>query len=185
MAKIIGTIPTDRKRGFLNALASRVSESARLRTEAAEGGGVRLLLDAVRSLPDQVTMVLTPTLGFMMKAECCVIGPGRILVINTLHFRGAVREGQKTEWIGTGGIDLGRPDRRTHLFADRLRFSGNAEGFSVEPLLVLTAGAVEFGSLKPMVPVLTLEELRAELARLFPANLVGPDPADLIRSLSS
>lgn len=185
MAKIIGNLPTDRKRGFLNAIASRVSDSARLRTEAAEGEGLRLLLDAVRTLPDQVTVVLGPSLGFMMKAECCIIGPGKALVINTLHFRGAVREGEKSEWIGSGGIDLGRPDRRTHLFADRLRFSGNAEGFTVEPMVVLTAGAVEFGNLRPMVPIVTLDQLRVELARLFPPNLVGPDPAGLIRSISS
>lgn len=185
MAKIIGTLPTDRKRGFLNAIASRVSESARLRTEAAEGEGLRLILEVARQLPDQVTVVVSPTLGFMMKAECCVVGPGRVIVINALHFKGGVKEGEKTEWIGTGGVDLGRPDRRTHLFADRLLFSGNADGFKVEPMVVLTAGPVDFGQLKPMVPVLTLEEMRAELARLFPPNLVGPDPAGLIRSLSS
>ncbi len=182
MAKIIGDLGSGRKRGLVDAVAARLSSQARLRVEGHEGAGLRRLLPILQRLPDHVTVILRPTLGFL-RTDCCLIGPGRVIVIQTSHWNGKITAGKKGQWMG-GLVDLGRPDRLSTVFCDRLRFSGNARGFELVPVVLFTAGAVELDmndeSEATLVP---WEQAESFLSTAFPSGLMGFDSSNLIQVL--
>jgi hypothetical protein len=185
MAKIIGTLPQGARRNLLGSVAARFSEGARLKAEREEGEGLRRLFPLLERLPESVTVVLQPTLGFMT-GECCVVGPGTALVIQTLHFRGKITLGEKEEWLGQpGGQDLGRPDRRAAIFCEKLEFSGHARGFALEPVVICTDGPVQLEAPTPQAPLVAWEDATGFLAQAFPGGLKGFDPAPLIKLLGS
>ncbi len=181
MAKVVGKIPEAARLGLLGSIAARLNDAARLKAEFESGEGVRRLLPVLEALPDGVTVVVRPTLGFF-QADFGVVGPGRVLVINTLHWQGRIKLDEKDLWLGQGGsvtVQLGRPDRRAKLFAERLEYSGNARGFQVEPLVIRTLGAIEFDG--PLVaPMIGLEETAAYLAARFPDGVKGFDHRELV-----
>lgn len=185
MANILGNLPKEARRNLIGSLAARVSETARLKAEFDEGEGLRRLVDMVERLPDNVTAVLRPSLGFGLVADAVVIGPGTALVVCTLHWKGAVSEGERGEWLGAGKTDLGRPDRRAHVFATRLDFSGHARGYQVEPLVVCTEGPVDLKNLETKAPVVQHSEAQAYLAERFRTGAAGFDPSGLIDVLTS
>jgi hypothetical protein len=184
MAKIIGDLPQGNRRSLVAVLSSRFSEAARLKADREDGEGLRRLTGLLHALPDDVTAVLRPTLGFM-QAECCLIGPGKVLVVQTLHFRGRITVGQKEEWIGhPGSMDLGRPDRRAAVFCDRLAYSGNGRGFSLEPLVICTEGPVELAAPAPLASLIPWADAPRFLAQAFPDGVIGFDTRQLVEMLS-
>jgi hypothetical protein len=184
MAKIIGDLPQGTRRSLVSSLSARFSEAARLKADREDGEGLRRLAGVLSQLPDDVTAVLRPTLGFM-QGECCLIGPGKVLVVQTLHFRGKIVLGQKEEWIGhPGSVDLGRPDRRAAVLCDRLAYSGNGRGFSLEPVVICTEGPVEFDAPAPLAPLVPWTEAATFLTQAFPGGVVGFDTRPLIEVLS-
>jgi hypothetical protein len=185
MAKIYGQLPGAARRGLVSALMARLSETARLQVEMEEGEGLRRLFPLLEALPDNVTVVLKPTLGFM-RIDCCIIGPGRIIVLKTAHYKGTVKAGEQGEWRGGAGtIDLGRPDRLANTFCDRLQFSGNARGFAVEPVVIFTAGPVEFEAGTPLATLVPWEEAAGFLTVQFPDGVDGFSPEALITLLTT
>lgn len=183
MVKRIGTVPEGKRRGLLSSVTAQVSEKARLQAEMAEGAGLRRLVGAAEHLADHVTLVIRPQLGFM-NVDACLIGAGKVLVINTLHWQGKITAGLQDEWVGGGSVDLGRPDRRAHVFADRLSFAGLAAGFAVEPVVVVTAGAVDMTGLQPLSRLVQWAEAEAFLTQQFPPGVAGFDPTALIKALA-
>jgi hypothetical protein len=184
MAKIIGDLPHGSRRSLVASLSTRFSESARLTADREDGIGLHRLVGLLPALPDDVTAVLRPTLGFM-QGECCLIGPGKLMVIQTLHFRGRITAGQKEEWVGhPGSVDLGRPDRRAAVFCDRLAYSGNGRGFALEPVVICTEGPVELTAPAPLAPLIPWADAAQFLIEAFPGGLVGFDTRPLIQMLS-
>jgi len=181
VAKIIGNLGPGKRRGLLDAVAARLNDQARLRIEGHEGEGLRRLLPFLEALPDHVTVILRPTLGFL-RIDCCLIGPGRVLVVHTSHWNGKVSLGQKEQWMG-GLVDLGRPDRLSTVFCDRLRFSGHAKGFELVPVVIFTAGAVELASDSSEATLVPWEQAGSYLAAAFPTGLKGFDSSKLINIL--
>lgn len=183
MAKIIGQLPEAPRRGLGTALMARLNETARLKAEMEEGEGLRRLFPLLEALPDNVAVVLKPTLGFM-RIDCCIIGPGRIMVIKTAHYKGTIKPGEQGEWRGGGGaIDLGRPDRLANTFCDRLQFSGNARGFEVEPVVFFTAGPVGFEAGESLATLVPWEEAVGFLVTRFPPGVEGFKAEALIELL--
>jgi hypothetical protein len=168
MAKLMGRWPTQRAPGLLSRLTAWVSETARLQVEAATGEGFRRLEPYVAALPDSVTLLRGPVLGFSMSVDGCLLGPGRVVVFNVLHWKGPIGQSEKGGWTGAGGrVDLGRPDRRAALFADRLRFSGLAGSLDVEPILILTGGPIQYSGTEPEAVLVPLVEFPAYAATAF------------------
>jgi len=184
MAKIVGTPPASPRRGLLGTLAAGISPAARMRAEMTEGAGLHRLLELVGQLPDSVTAVVRPGLGFFMKIDCCLIGPGKVLAIDTVHWTGKVTAGQHEEWTGALGTDLGRPDRRAFVFADRLAFGGQVGDRVVEPVVICTGGAVDLQGLKPLAPVIPWNEAPSFLGAAFSPGPAG-DVAALVKLLTS
>jgi hypothetical protein len=166
MAKIIGTLPTETRRHWLGALAAHVSPTARRRAALESGEGLRRLASLLPALPECVTAILRPSLGFM-QVDCCLLGPDRVLVVETLHWAGKIAAGERGEWLGAGSVDLGRPDRRAFVLADRLAYSGHARGFRVEPVVICTDGPVEFVGPPPLTRVVPWAEAPEFLAECF------------------
>ncbi|MFZ5813971.1 MAG: nuclease-related domain-containing protein [Bacillota bacterium] len=187
MVKIYGKLPERKKRDLVIGLSSMVSATARMQAELEEGQGPHLLAERLRGmgLPDGVSIILRPTLAFL-HADICLIGGGKVLVINALHWSGEIGRGKKGEWTGAkGAVDLGRPDRRAYLFCDRLRYSGLADGFAVEPVVVFTAGPVRCHEPEPQATLVQWAELEAFLRRSLAGPEAGPSPAGLIETLTS
>lgn len=182
MAKIVGQIQDRAPRGWISVLTGRLSPAARLRAEASAGEGLRRLLPLLESLPEAVTAVLHPSLGFMA-ADCCVVGPTGVLVVQTVHWTGPIRTGEKGEWLA-GGRDLGRPDRQAAVFADRLRFTEYAAGLPVQPAVIFTAGEVQRpeGAEAVLVP---WDQAGRFLREQFPDGLTGQAPPELIQVLAA
>jgi hypothetical protein len=188
MAKILGKLLAKKQRAFVRSMTALVSEVARLQAEMEEGYGPHVLAERLRELdlPDSVTIVLRPTLAFLT-ADACIIGPGKVLVISALHWSGEIgQDGKKGEWTGAkGGVDLGRPDRRAHLFCDRLAFSGLAKGFELEPVVVFTGGPVKYlGGEQPQATLVQWTELEAFLKQRLPAGIAGFSASDLIKVIT-
>jgi len=178
MAKIIGDLEPSKRRGLYDTVAARLNARARLRVEGYEGAGLRRLIPLLASLPDHVTVILRPTLGFL-RIDCCLIGPGRVVVIQTSHWVGKVTQGQKGQWLG-GTVDLGRPDRLATVFCDRLRFSGHARGFELVPVVLFTAGFVDVTSDATEATLVQWEKAESFLGAAFPSGLMGFDSSHLI-----
>lgn len=185
MARIVGTPPKQRRTNILVTAAAYVSPVMRLKKDMEEGMGRQRLLAVLRKLPDSVTVVVHPTLGIYMHTDFAVIGPGRVMLVCAAHWKGAIGRGrEKDEWLGAGTVDLGRPDRRARLLADRLAYSGHAGALSVEPVVVFTDGPVAFGGPEPEVPLIQWAEAEQILLQTFPP---GPAPAEtdqLVRLLA-
>lgn len=181
MAKIIGDLGPGKKRNLLDTVAARLNDQARMRVEGHEGEGLRRLLPLLKALPDHVTVILRPTLGFL-RIDCCLIGPGRVLVVQTSHWTGKITHGQKGQWLG-GLVDLGRPDRLATVFCDRLRFSGHARGFELVPVVLFTAGVVDVDSHSSEATFVQWEKAGSFLGSAFPSGLKGFDSSHLIELL--
>jgi hypothetical protein len=181
LAKIIGNLGPGKRRGVIDTVAARLNEQARLRIEGHEGEGLRRLLPVLERLPDHVTVILRPTLGFL-RIDCCLIGPGRVLVVQTLHWSGKVTTGQKGQWLG-GVVDLGRPDRLATVFCDRLRFSGHVRGFELVPVVLFTAGSVELVRDSSEITLVPWEKAEISLGAAFPSGLKGFDSSHLVNLL--
>lgn len=187
MAKIIGRPPEIKKRTLLRSLTARLTQTARIQAELEEGYGPLELARRLEGLvlPDSVTIICRPTLGFL-HADVCLIAPGVVLVINALHWSGEIGLGQKAEWTGQKGtVDLGRPDRRAALFADRLVWSNLARGFAVKPVVVFTAGPVAHPAEQAEAAVVQGDELGEYLNHQLSEKVAGFNPAELIKTLSS
>lgn len=181
MAHVLGTMPAAGARSLLGSLKARMSDAGRRQLEMEEGEGLKRLVGLLQRLPDTVTAVIRPTLGFM-HVDAVVGAPGRLLVINTLHWSGEIAVNEKGAWTGAGGkVGLGRPDRRAFTFADRLQFSGRTEGFRVTPVVICTAGAVTVLSADTEVDVVAWTQAEQLLQDL--AGGQGPDPTLLVKSL--
>lgn len=180
MARILGEIGT-KNRGLMATVTSRLSNAARLRAEAAEGEGLRRLAPLLEQLPDTVTAILRPTLGFL-RIDCCIIGPGKVMAVQTLHWTGTVAAGEKGQWT-SGRTELGRPDRTVSVFCDRLGFSGRAKGFDLIPVVIGTGGPVHL-LVEPQALFVQWEEAAEFLQSSFPHGVFGFSAADLIASLS-
>lgn len=183
MAKIIGTLPQAPRRSLLGSLAVTVSPVARQKAEMQEGEGIRRLAALLEKLPANVIVLLQPKMGWMMDGDCCVIGPGRVLVIAAVHWQGWITTGPDEEWRGAGGTDLGRPDRRAAYFARRLEYSGHAPGLSVEPVVVFTAGPVDFHGPEPVAPLVHWDGAHSVIAGAFGNEPSEVDVSDLVRLL--
>lgn len=187
MTKILGKLPAKRKREFVKSMTSLLSDTARLQAEMEEGYGPHALAERLREidLPDSVTVVLRPTLAFL-NADVCIIGPGKVLVITALHWAGDIGQaGKKGEWTGAKSIDLGRPDRRAHLFCDRLAYSGLSKGFDLEPVVVFTGGPVRYvGAEEPQATLVQWAELEEFLYERLPAGVAGFSAAELIKVIT-
>ncbi len=186
MAKIIGSLPAAPRQNLLGAMLSKVNETARMKAEFESGVGAQRLAELAAKLPDPVTVVLRPTLGFM-SIDCCIIGPGAVMPINSLHWKGKIIRGEQDAWIGQPtSVHLGRPDRRSFVFADRLRFSGLADGFALEPVVIVTGGKVDGEGLADAQATLVQWDDAAEfLARSFPPGVQGlHSPSELIKTIS-
>jgi hypothetical protein len=179
MANIIGAIPEARKRSLLGTVAAGVNPMVRQENAFREHEGLRRLLEVVQTLPDSVTAIVEPTLGFL-KADCCLLGHGRLLVVQTAHWKGKILPGKDGEWLGAGRVDLGRPDRRAFVFADRLAYSGRAEGWDMEPVVVFTAGAVDFHAGDTQAMLIHWDETEQFLRGVFLPHLTGPSPDPII-----
>ncbi|HYF93555.1 MAG TPA: nuclease-related domain-containing protein [Symbiobacteriaceae bacterium] len=156
---------------------------ARQKAEMEDGHGLRRLAGLLKQLADGVTVILQPKLGWMMDADCCVIGPGRVLVISAVHWKGKIIGGPNEEWLGASGTDLGRPDRRAAYFAKRLDYSGQAAGMTVESVVVFTDGPVDFHG-PPLVATLVYwDEALSVLAGAFPPDRGPVDVSELVRLL--
>lgn len=175
MAKTMGRWPSLKAPGLMTRLTARVSEPARLQAEAATGEGYRLVERALQALPESVTLLRGPVLGFSMQVDGCLLGPGRVVLFGLLHWKGAISLNENGAWTGLGGrVDLGRPDRRVALFADRLRHSGLAGALDVEPIVILTGGPISYSGAAEALLV-PLEELDSYLATAFPDGApLGP-----------
>lgn len=183
MAHLLGTMPELGARSLLGTLKARLTDVGRRQLEMEEGHGLRRLVELLRSLPDTVTAVIHPSLGFM-QVDAVVAAPGRLLVVNTLHWRGEVAVNEKGAWTGAGGrVGLGRPDRRAFTFADRLRFSGRTEGFAVAPLVLCTAGSVQLLADDAEAELVAWAEAAQRLRDLAAGS--GPDPVPLVKEIFS
>lgn len=186
MVKRIGPIPETRPRSWRHRLTAPLSAATRQVAELEEGVGLRLLTERLSAmdLGERSVLVVRPTLGFMT-VDLCLVGPGRALVINALHWAGDIVPGPKGEWRGAGGkVDLGRPDRRARVFCERLAFTGRAWGIVLEPVVVFTAGAARCQGTEPEATLVQWDELDAFVAGRIPASAVGFPAADLIRLIS-
>ena len=139
------------------------------------GEGLRRLLPLLEQLPDSVTVFLHPTMGFFGKAECVVAGPGTVLVIATLHWKGIMTKGENSEWRGLGNVDLGRPDKRAAWFADRLYNGGYTEGLHLEPVVIATAGPVELGGVDCIATMVPWDSAAAFLQQVFAPGGAEPE----------
>jgi hypothetical protein len=183
MARIVGTLPDEPRRSLLGGLAATVNAVARQKAEMEAGQGLRRLVPLLGQLPDAITVLVGPTLGWMMQADVAVIGPGRVLVISAVHWKGKITAGMEQEWRGAGSIDLGRPDRRAAYFAKRLEFSGHAGALSVEPVVVFTDGPVDFQGPEPLAALVHWDEALELLASAFPPDAPSGDAAELVKLL--
>lgn len=182
MAKMMGSWPSLKAPGLLTRLTANLTESARLQAEAAAGEGYRRVESVLQELPATVTLVRGPRLGFSMQVDGCLLGPGRVVLFALLHWSGAITLNEQEAWTGLKGrVDLGRPDRRVALFADRLRHSGLAGELDVEPIVILTGGSISYaGAAKALL--VPLAELDRYLETAFPDG--GPlAPLSLINTL--
>lgn len=184
---MIGTLPPKKQRDVMRTLTAMVSDLRRVEAEMVEGWGPHRLAARLGELdlPTDVTVVLRPTLAFL-HADLCIIAPKRLLLINALHWKGLIQGGEKEKWFGgKGTVDLGRPDRRARLFCDKLAYSGLAAGFSLEPIVLFTAGPVEFKGGDPEATLVQWDQLepfiRQRLAEV-PAGAPG-DVAGLIKAI--
>lgn len=168
---------------MLGNVAATVSPVARQRTEMEEGLGIRRLIGLLENLPDYVTVIIKPSLGWMMYADCCVIGPGRLLVISAVHWKGAIGSDKEGAWLGAGHTDLGRPDRRAAYFAKRLEFGPHAMDMVVEPVVVFTNGPVKFMGPEPLATMVFWEEAEAIMAEAFPPGKTPVDVSGLVQLL--
>jgi hypothetical protein len=182
MAKLMGQWPSLKTPGLLTRLVATVSEPARLQVEAAAGEGYRRLEPVLQALPESITLLRGPVLGFSMQADGCLLGPGRIVIFSLLHWQGAIAVDEKGAWTGAGGrVDLGRPDRRAALFANRLSHSGLAGSLDVEPIVILTGGPIRYSG--PTEALLVpLDELEGYLVTAFQAG-APQAPLALINTL--
>lgn len=163
----MGQWPSLKAPGLLTRLTANVSESARLQAEAAAGEAFRLVESALQGLPDTVTLLRGPVLGFSMQVDGCLLGPGRVVLFSLLHWKGAITVNEQGAWTGAAGrVDLGRPDRRVALFADRLCHSGLAGSLDVEPIVILTGGPISYTGASEALLV-PLDELEEYLATAF------------------
>lgn len=188
MAKILGKLAEKKKREFVRSMTAMVSDLARLQAEMEEGFGPHELAERLKglALPDSVTVVLRPTLAFLA-ADACIIGSGKVLVFTALHWAGDIgQDGKKGEWTGgRGGIDLGRPDRRAHLFCDRLAYSGLARGFEIEPVVLFTAGPVQYLGEQPQATLVQSAELEEFIRQRFPDGVTSlSSAAELIKAIT-
>jgi len=183
MAKFIGTLPQAQRRSLLGSLSATLSPVARQKAEMEEGEGIRRLAALLEKLPANVTVLLQPRMGWMMDGDCCVIGPGRLLVIAALHWKGRIGTGPDEEWRGAGGTDLGRPDRRAAYFARRLEYSGHASEFTVEPVVVFTDGPVGFRGPEPEATLVHWHEALEVISGAFPDGSAQVDVSELVRLL--
>lgn len=174
----MGQWPSLKAPGLLTRLTANVSEPARLQAEAAVGEGYRLVESVLQGLPDTVTLLRGPVLGFSMKVDGCLLGPGRVVLFTLLHWKGRIAVNEEGAWTGQGRVDLGRPDRRAALFADRLRHSGLAGSLDVEPIVIVTGGSISYAGASEalLVPLIELETYLAtaftEGAPLAPLTLI-------------
>lgn len=182
MALVLGRVPKAASRSVLGSLKARFSDAGRQQVEFEEGEGLFRLLGLLKALSSHVTAVVRPSLGFM-DVDGCAASPGRLLVVNTLHWSGDVAADETGAWTGFGGrVGLGRPDRRAHAFADRLSFSGRVDGFHVRAAVIVTGGPVRLLGADPEAEVVQW----AEAARWLQGALDstdGPDPTTFIESL--
>lgn len=185
MAKIVGKLPPAPRPNLFGALLNRVNELARLKSEFHGREGLRRLAGPLAQLPDHVTVILQPTLGFM-QIDCCVIGPGRIMAINTLHWQGRVLVSKQEAWVGHPiSLHLGRPDRRSAVFLDKLGFTGLTKGFELDPVVICTAGKAEVDLQGAQARVVPWDEAPAFLARSFPTGVQGlHNPAEIVKLLT-
>jgi len=186
MVKRIGNIPDTKPRSWRHRLTAPLSAAARQVAELEEGVGLRLLAERLSAmdLGERAALVVRPALGFM-SADLCLIGPGRALVINALHWAGDIVPGDKGEWRGGGGkVDLGRPDRRARVFCDRLAFSGHARGIALEPAVVFTAGPAHCKESAPEAALVQWDELEAFVRSRIHPSAVGFPATELIRLIS-
>lgn len=182
MAKFMGKWPSPKAPGLLTRLTASVSESARLQAEAATGEGYRRVESVLQNAPESITLLRGPVLGFSMRADGCLVGPGRVVLFSLLHWKGAITLNQQGAWTGLGGrVDLGRPDRRAALFADRLRHSGLAGSLDVEPIVILTGGPISYAGATEALLV-PLDELDGYVATAFPDGAPNA-PLALINTL--
>lgn len=182
MAAVFGRLLEAPRRTLLQGLAARLSETARLQAEHEEGAGLRRLLDLLGGLPEPAAVAVRPALGFM-SVDCILAVPGRMLVVNALHWPGALTLSEDGQWAGPGGkVKLGRPDRRSRTFCDRLEHSGQADGMALEPVVVFTAGPVTVAGAAEA----TLVQWDAAAACFAGAvaAAAGPDPRPLARRLA-
>lgn len=167
MAKLMGQWPTPKAPGLLTRLTARVSEAARLQAEAAAGEGYRRLEPVLTHLSDSITLLRGPVLGFSMRVDGALLGPGRVVLFSLLHWRGAIGLNEQGAWTGFGGrVDLGRPDRRAALFAEKLLHSGLAGSLDIEPIVILTAGPISYAGATEALLV-PLDDLDGYLATAF------------------
>lgn len=180
MAKILGTLPPEPRRSLLGSLAATVNPVARQRSEMEEGEGIRRLAGLLAQLPDHVTVIVKPALGWMLHADFCVIGPGRLLVVSVCHWKGKITTGKEEEWLGAGATDLGRPDRRAAYFSRRVEYGPHATGFVVEPVVAFTDGPVDFQGPKPLATLVFWEEALSVLSEVYPAGVAPVDVSHLV-----
>lgn len=188
MARVIGTLPPKKQRNVMGTVTALVSDLRRVEAEMVEGWGPHRLAERLGelALPEGITILLRPTLAFL-HVDLCIIAPNRLLLINALHWKGLIQPGEKEKWFGgKGSVDLGRPDRRARLFCDRLDYSGLAAGFAVEPVVLFTAGPVEFQAGPAEATLVQWDELdgflRQRLADAAPNGATG-DVAGLIKAI--
>jgi hypothetical protein len=182
MARILGSLPESRGRSILRSLAAGVNPLMRQQLEFQEGEGLRRVLAVVKNLPDSVTVIVQPTLGFL-KVDCCLMGHGRLLVVQSAHWKGKILLGKEEQWLGAGKVDIGRPDRRAFVFADRLKWSGWAEGWDIEPVVLFTAGDVDLQAPEPLTMLIDWDEADSFLRGVFLPHLTGPDPGPVIERI--
>jgi hypothetical protein len=181
MAKLYGQLPEAPPRNLLGALAAAVNPIARQKAELDAGAGLRRLLPLFELMPDHTAVILQPSLGFFMKVDCGIILPGRILVVQTVHWKGKILPGKNGEWLGANGtVDLGRPDRRAAQLADKLAYSGHAAGFEVDPVVVFTDGPVDFQGPEPVSLLVQWDEVSQFLRAMVPDEGSLPDMAPLV-----
>jgi hypothetical protein len=182
MAILRGHLPAAASRSLLDSFRARISATARQQMELSEGEGLLSLAGLLKGLPDHVSAVIRPTLGFLT-VDACVGAPGTLLVLNALHWGGEIALSKKGAWTGKGGkVDLGRPDRRAFAFADRLRFSGRAGGLTLRTAVLLTAGPVKFLAPEPEAELVQHDQAEAWLREATAAR-PGSDASALLESL--
>lgn len=185
MAKLVGTPPRQRRSNILVTAAAYVNPIMRLKKDMEEGVGRQRLLEVLQQLPDSVTVVVHPTLGLYMHTDFAVIGPGRVMLLCAVHWKGPIGRGrERDEWLGAGAVDLGRPDKRARMFAERLAYSGHAGRLSVEPVVIMTDGPVQFGGPEPEVPVIQWAEAAQILRETFPPGQAPVESDSLAKLLA-